>query len=132
VNFLRKSRLAGLFIDRHGFPLGPTDGVQVDLRGGPVLTPQDPLDGANRHILSIQHGIQALLKTEFPVEISPLVERLAECAEFLAPDIHVQSDYGDEAGGWTPWELFDQDSARQALDIAEEAAELARQLFAGS
>ena len=73
---------------------------------------------------------EALAEGEFPGEISFRVERLAECAELLGPDIHVQSDYGDEAGGRTPWELFDQDSARQALDLAEEAAELARQLFA--
>ena len=75
---------------------------------------------------------EALAEGEFPGEISPRVERLAECAELLGPDIHVQSDYGDEAGGRTPWELFDQDSARQALGLAGEATELARQLFAGS
>ena len=62
---------------------------------------------------------EALAEGEFPGEISFRVERLAECAELLGPDIHVQSDYGDEAGGRTPWELFDQDSARQALDLAE-------------
>jgi hypothetical protein len=75
---------------------------------------------------------EALAGGEFPGEISSRVERLAECAELLGPDIHVQSDYGDEAGGLTPWELFDQDSARQALDLAEEAADLAQQLFESS
>ena len=72
---------------------------------------------------------EALAEGEFSKEISPRVERLAECAELLGPDIHVQSDYGDEAGGRTPWELFDKNSARQALDFAEEAAELARQFL---
>lgn len=75
---------------------------------------------------------EALAAGEFPGEISSRVERLAECAELLGPDIHVQSDYGDEAGGLTPWELFDQDSARQALDLADEAGDLAQQLFASS
>jgi HEPN domain-containing protein len=73
---------------------------------------------------------EALAEGKFPGEISPRVERPAECAELLGPDIHVQSDYGDEAGGRTPWELFDQDSAGQTIDLAEEAAKLARQLFA--
>jgi hypothetical protein len=45
---------------------------------------------------------EALAEGEFLAEISPQVERLAECAELLGPDIHVQSDYGDEAGGRTP------------------------------
>jgi HEPN domain-containing protein len=75
---------------------------------------------------------EALAEGEFPLEISPQVERLAECAELLGPDIHVQSDYGDEAGGLTPWELFDRDTARQALSIAEEVAELSQQLLTKS
>jgi HEPN domain-containing protein len=72
---------------------------------------------------------EALAEGEFPGEISPQVERLAECAEFLGPDIHVQSDYGDEACGRTPWELFDRESAQEALSLANEAAELAQQLL---
>jgi hypothetical protein len=60
---------------------------------------------------------EALAGGEFPAEIAPQVERLAECAELLGPDIHVQSDYGDETGGRTPCELFDHYSARQALDL---------------
>jgi HEPN domain-containing protein len=72
---------------------------------------------------------EALAEGEFPEEVTPQVERLAECAELLGPDIHVQSDYGDEAGGRTPWELFDRDTARQALDLAEEVAELSHQIL---
>ncbi|MDD5642185.1 MAG: HEPN domain-containing protein [Syntrophales bacterium] len=75
---------------------------------------------------------EALAEGEFSSEFSPQVERLAECAELLGPDIHVQSDYGDEAGGRTPWELFDRDTARQALDLAEEVAELSQQLLTRS
>ena len=54
------------------------------------------------------------------------VTRLAECAELLGADIHVQSDYGDEAGGQTPWELFDEDAAQKALHLAEEAVRIAQ------
>jgi HEPN domain-containing protein len=47
------------------------------------------------------------------------IERLAASAEILGPDVHVQSDYGDEGGWRTPWELFDEPDARQALTFAE-------------
>lgn len=56
------------------------------------------------------------------------LERLAELAELLGSDIRVQTDYGDEAGGRTPWELFDEEDARQALAIAEEAVILANRV----
>lgn len=54
------------------------------------------------------------------------VERLSEQAEMLGFDVHVQTDYGDEMEGVTPWELFNEDDARSALAIAEEAVRLAQ------
>lgn len=56
------------------------------------------------------------------------LERLAELAELLGPDVHVQTDYGDEAEGRTPWDLFDRTDAGQALAVAEEAVGLADQV----
>jgi|SRR5215207_5839360 len=56
------------------------------------------------------------------------LERLAELAELLGPDIHVQTDYGDEVEGRTPWELFTEADAQQALTVAEEAVSLADQI----
>ena len=53
------------------------------------------------------------------------MQRLAECAEILGFDIHVQTDYGDEFQGLTPWELFNDQEAGEALAIAEEAVNLA-------
>lgn len=62
----------------------------------------------------------------FTGEQGELVQSLAEHAEMLGADIHVQTDYGDEMGGRTPWELFDEEDARQALARAEEAVSLAQ------
>lgn len=72
---------------------------------------------------------QALKEGRFAQTIQPQVERLAECAELLGPDIHVKSDYGDESRQRTPWELFDESDAQQALNLAEEARRLARYLL---
>ncbi|MCE2393127.1 hypothetical protein J4G02_00765 [Candidatus Poribacteria bacterium] len=44
----------------------------------------------------------------------------------LGFDVHVQTDYGDEMEGVTPWELFNEDDAHSALAIAEEAVRLAQ------
>ena len=53
------------------------------------------------------------------------LQRLIELAELMGPDVHIQTDYGDEMGGLTPWELFDEEDAQQSLAMAEEAVELA-------
>lgn len=74
---------------------------------------------------------EAIKDQRFPESVRAHVERIAECAELLGTDIHIQSDYGDEAGGRTPWELFDEADAKQAFGLADEAAHLARQMAQG-
>jgi len=69
---------------------------------------------------------QALAESLFPAPQAGRVRLLAEKAELLGIDVHIQTDYGDEVGGRTPWELFDEADARQTLALAEEAVVLAR------
>lgn len=71
---------------------------------------------------------KALDEGRFREDARAQVERITECARLLGPDIHAQSDYGDEAGWKTPWELFSEADARQALALADEAVRLARAL----
>lgn len=74
---------------------------------------------------------QALQEGRFAVEEIHAVTALAESAEMLGPDIHIQTDYGDEAGGYTPWELFGEEDAHQALQMAEKSFSLAERLIHG-
>jgi len=71
---------------------------------------------------------EALRDSRFPPSVQMQVESLAECAELLGPEVHIKSDYGDEQMQKTPWELFDEGRAREALDLAERAVLLARQI----
>jgi len=72
--------------------------------------------------------LDALTQGLFREEQAATVKALAECAEALGPDVHIQTDYGDETGGLTPWELFDNDDANRALELARQAAKQAREL----
>jgi HEPN domain-containing protein len=74
---------------------------------------------------------QALNDGLFSAAFQGAVLRLAECAEVLGFDIHVQTDYGDELQGLTPWELFNEQEAHEALAIAEEAVDLAQTTVRG-
>jgi HEPN domain-containing protein len=64
----------------------------------------------------------------FRLAARPTVERLAELAEQLGWDIHIASDYGDEAERRSPWELFDESYAQRAITIATEAVTLSRRV----
>lgn len=57
---------------------------------------------------------QAVQDARFSSLLAPRVASLAELTEHLPWDVHVASDYGDELGRHTPWELFDEPSARDA------------------
>ncbi|MEW6245304.1 MAG: HEPN domain-containing protein [Nitrospirota bacterium] len=63
---------------------------------------------------------EALARGEFPPEFTERLHRLIEHAEMLGHDVHVQTDYGDEAAGRTPWELFTENDARRAVAEAEQ------------
>ncbi len=71
---------------------------------------------------------QALVRGAFPAEVHEIVRQLVDKAELLGADVHAKSDYGDTVLGRTPWEIFDESAAKRALQMAEEAAHLARQL----
>lgn len=68
----------------------------------------------------------------YPSSVQPRVERLAKCAAKLGWSVHVETDYGDYSTMRTPWQLFDEADARQALALAEEATQLASELVGGS
>ena len=73
--------------------------------------------------------VTALAENRFPPNLREPIQQLAQYATELGPDIHIKSDYGDENQWQTPWQLFGQDDAERALDYAEKAVQLAKQLL---
>jgi HEPN domain-containing protein len=57
---------------------------------------------------------------------------LQELAEQLSYEDHIRSDYGEEATFKTPWELFDQDDAQEAVQVARQTLTLAKEILQGS
>ena len=79
------------------------------------------------------HDMSAVLSEHLrlgavPLELREGVERLVELSSQLGFEEHVRSDYGDEARGITPWELFQEPDAQRAIDTARRAVDLAGRL----
>lgn len=72
---------------------------------------------------------ETLSKGYFSANIEEKIERLAECAEQLGFDVHIQTDYGDETDRLTPWDLFNEEDARQAQSLAQESVNLAETII---
>jgi len=56
---------------------------------------------------------------QIPDNFAREVRVLITVAEPLGPEVHVQTDYGDEMSGLTPWDLFDEEDASEALKVAQ-------------
>jgi HEPN domain-containing protein len=102
--------------------------LAVENAGKAVLALLGPLGRTHNPAVLLRNGLQ---EGRFPAEVRARIERITECARLLGPDIHAQSDYGDEAAWKTPWELFSEADARQALALADEAVHLAREVVGG-
>lgn len=79
------------------------------------------------------HDVAALLAEHLgrgliPSELRPQAGALRELAEQLGYEEHIRSDYGEEARGVTPWELFREPDATRAIEIARRAVALAQEI----
>lgn len=93
-----------------------------------VLALQGPVGRTHSPAALLRDG---LINRLFPEVVHKQIEDIAKCAELLGANVHIASDYGDEASWRTPWELFDEADARQALGLAEKAITLARKVIEG-
>jgi HEPN domain-containing protein len=64
--------------------------------------------------------LELVARRQIPPQWQPVVQKLAEMGQPLGPQLHVQTDYGDEFSGRLPWELFGEAEAKEALATAAE------------
>jgi HEPN domain-containing protein len=63
--------------------------------------------------------LELIARQQIPPRWQKDVQQVAEMGEPLGPQLHVQTDYGDEFGGRLPWALFGEEEARETLTRAE-------------
>lgn len=73
---------------------------------------------------------RALQDMYFQTDIVTQVIELADKADMLGHDVHMDTDYGSEVEWPTPWELFGEADAQQAIAIASRAVALATHIVA--
>ncbi len=64
------------------------------------------------------------LLESMPAELRELASRLASIAHELAPE-HARAVYGEPVRGLTPWDIYTEKDAVEALRLAEESLEIA-------
>ena len=57
------------------------------------------------------------------------IAALIEITEKLGFEEHIRTDYGDESQYRTPWEIFDRESAEEALSLARRSQDIARRII---
>lgn len=105
-----------------------------------VSSAQLTVENASKAVLALfqpivkMHGLSKLLiglveEHGFNEEIARKIERLAENARLLGFEEHIRTDYGDELGYRTPWEIYHAGHAEKALLLAKDSFNLAAQLI---
>ena len=67
-----------------------------------------------------RHLAKLIKNTEIPEEIRGIVKKFLPSFLTLGIEEHFMTDYGDESSYKLPWEIFDQKSAKSALDSAKQ------------
>jgi HEPN domain-containing protein len=105
-----------------------------------VSSAQLAVENAAKAVLSLfrpvvkAHDLSNLLldlidQQKFDQETALKVEELARCASRLGYKDHILTDYGDELTFTSPWELYTQEQAETALEIAREAMVIAEEFI---
>ncbi|MBI4523632.1 MAG: HEPN domain-containing protein [Deltaproteobacteria bacterium] len=76
----------------------------------------------------LEEALAKLLKDTTLKSLRKEIAILQEIAGKLGFEEHVRTDYGDESEYRTPWELFDEESAEEALDSARKAHDAAKRI----
>lgn len=63
--------------------------------------------------------MELIARQQIPAQWCTAVQQLAQMGQPLGPQLHIQTDYGDENGGRLPWELFNAQDAHEMFYIAQ-------------
>jgi HEPN domain-containing protein len=72
---------------------------------------------------------ELVARQQIPLKWQSTVQSLAELGQPLGPQLHAQTDYGDEYSGRLPWDLFGEEEAKEVLVIAEKIIQQVQSLI---
>ncbi|MFQ5828623.1 MAG: HEPN domain-containing protein [Candidatus Methylomirabilia bacterium] len=77
----------------------------------------------------LKGALSKLLKDARLKSLNKEIAILGGISEKLGFEEHIRTDYGDESQYRTPWELFDRESAEEAVSLARTAYDAASKLI---
>jgi len=87
------------------------------------------MGGPVPRVHQLHRALSRLAKNARLSRLRTEIAALGEITEKLGFEEHVRTDYGDESQYRTPWEIFDRESAEEALSLARRAQEIARRII---
>jgi HEPN domain-containing protein len=73
--------------------------------------------------------LQSLAETELPLEIVGQIEAIIPIARTYSRKKHTQATYGEEEAFLTPWAIFGEKEARQAVEDARRCLAVAEEVY---
>ena len=77
----------------------------------------------------LHRALSRLSKNARLSRLSMEIAALSEITDKLGFEEHIRTDYGDESQYRTPWEIFDRESAEEALSLARRAQDIAGRII---
>jgi HEPN domain-containing protein len=129
-----RKRLAAGFLDeaRHNFEhqlwRSCVDNAQIAIENSckMIIAALEPVEKYHNPARQLK---RLLKKDRLSKAFSLQAEQVAAIAERFGAEEHFMTDYGDETTHTDPWSLFDEDDAREALDMAQKCFKSANEIL---
>lgn len=77
----------------------------------------------------VKHMAKLIRDAEIPSDIKNKLKKILPDFLVLGVEEHFMTDYGDESSYTLPWDIFDEDSARNALKAAKQCKQAAEEII---
>lgn len=100
--------------------------LSIENSGKMIIALFEPIEKSHNPSLQLKRLLE---QKRLGDVFKPQIDEIIPILERFGIEEHFMTDYGDEASRTDPWSLFDEEDAREALEMAERCYRLAEEIF---